>query len=79
MERMQDPGSTDTTSPVIIERTDGGQPVYLSRKLGRDFGQPAGAWTPDRSQATRMSDVVAQNTIDSMPEPEALASKAVPA
>lgn len=70
-------GSTDQTSPVIIERSDGAQPLYLSRKLGRDFGQPNGAWTADRAAATRMSRDEAVHALSAMPEPEALMSKAV--
>lgn len=77
MDTTQETGSTDTTSPVIIERTDGGQPLYLSRKLGRDFGQPNGAWTADRAAATRMSRDEAVHALSAMPEPEALMSKAV--
>lgn len=72
-------GNTDQTSPVIIERSDGPAPSYLSRKLGRDFGQPNGAWTGDRALATRMSRQEAAHALSVMPETDALTSKAVPA
>ena len=72
-------GATEQSPPVIIERSDGAQPSYLSRKLGRDFGQPNGAWTPDRAQATRMTVDQAKDAIAAMSEPEALACKAVTA
>ncbi|AIY40178.1 hypothetical protein LT85_1020 [Collimonas arenae] len=36
----------------IIERLESGLPVYFSVKIGRDFGQPAGGWTDDRTVAT---------------------------
>ena len=79
MERTQDASSIDTTTLVIIERDDGAGPSYLSLKLGRDFGQPNGAWTADRAQATRMQPDSASAVIERMPEHEAPACKAVPA
>lgn len=79
MERTHDSGSTDTTSPVILERLDGARPLFLSQKLGRDFGQPMGAWTPDRAAATRMDASQAEDVLQGIPPDEALVCKAVPA
>ena len=72
-------GNTDQTSPVIIERTDGASPMFLSIKLGRDFGQPGGAWTPSRDQATRMNGFDAAAILSAMSEADAAVSKAVAA
>lgn len=77
MERTHDTGSTDTTSPVIIERIDSAQPSFFSRKLGRDFGQPNGAWTPDRAQATRMPGKEAADVLEGMLPHESMMCKAV--
>lgn len=41
------------TEEVLIERVDGARPVWLSEKLGRDWGAGRyGGWADDRSQAT---------------------------
>lgn len=38
----------------LIERIDSAG-LFFSEKLGRDWGNPAGGWSPDRAQATRFA------------------------
>ena len=57
------PGHTDT-SGRIIESLSGPQPQYFSEKIGRDYGSPSGGWTPDRTQATVMTQEKAQHLLE---------------
>lgn len=72
-------GTTDSTSPVIIERIDGAQALFFSRKVGRDFGQPTGGWSTDRSVATRMPPGEADDLLEGVLAPMATSCKVVPA
>lgn len=38
-------------SGFLIQRNDGGQPVYFCPKIGKKFGSPMGGWTPDKHEA----------------------------
>jgi hypothetical protein len=48
----------------IIERLENGQPTYFSLKVGRDFGQPSGGWTMERSQATVLTEAEARHRLE---------------
>lgn len=47
----------------VIERTDGAYPQYFCLKIGRDFGQPAGAWVSEIEQADIMSNIEASDRL----------------
>lgn len=49
---MSDNEAQATNGGHLIERSGDAQPMYLSEKIGLDFGTPFGGWTPDPAEAT---------------------------
>lgn len=56
------PGHT-AQSDRIIELTNSAQPMWFSEKLGRDYGQPGGGWTPHQHEATRLTQEAADRIL----------------
>lgn len=50
-------------SGCIIERTDTAPPTFFSAKIGHDFGNPAGGWTPNKLEATALTDSAADDLL----------------
>ena len=61
----------------VIERVDEGQPVYFSEKIGRDYAQPNGGWTTDKSVATVMTEAEANDRLEKGLAPRAPFCKVV--
>ena len=54
-----------TSDGHVIERLDSAPPLFFSRKIGRDFGQPNGGWTGERDLATVMTIQEADQLLES--------------
>lgn len=48
----------------VIERIDEGCKVYFSLEIGRDYGNPAGGWTPEIDKASKFTIEDAQHILD---------------
>ena len=63
MNQETDPGH-NVQPGRIIEAINMAQPSYFSEKIGRDFGSPMGGWSPEREDATVMTEARAQQLLD---------------
>lgn len=61
---MSSPQAHNEQPGHVIERLDEVPALFFSVKVGRDFAQPSGGWTSDRSQATVMTEAEAKTRLD---------------